>query len=141
VEQITTLTILNSDNCMSRLKFLGLTSDMAIIDGGVSSILSFSSCNFVCVRVSALVNKMLKLPQEGVCCYMSRIHSNTPPYNFKDTQFEEHLFCEVDTGQNEKILIGSLHRSPSGTDNNFEQWCKIFKESKHTPSWGLFTNI
>jgi hypothetical protein len=60
---------------------------------------------------------------------MSRIHSNTPPYNFKDTQFEEHLFCEVDTGHNEKILIGSLYRSSSGTDNNFAQLCKIFKES------------
>ena len=51
------------------------------------------------------------------------------PYNFKDTQFEEHLFCEVVTGHNEKILIESLYRSPSGTDNNFEQLCKIFKES------------
>jgi hypothetical protein len=39
----------------------GSVSDMTIIDGGVSSILSFSSCNFVCVKVSALVNKMLKL--------------------------------------------------------------------------------
>ena len=60
---------------------------------------------------------------------MSRIHSNTPPYDFKDTQFEEHLFCEVDTGYNENILIGSLYRSSSRTDNNFEQLCKIFKES------------
>ena len=54
------------------------------------------------------------------------------PYNFKDTQFEEHLFCEVhvDTRHNEKILMRSLYRSsPSGTDNNFEQLCKIFKES------------
>jgi hypothetical protein len=45
------------------------------------------------------------------------------------TQFEEHLFCEVVTGHNEKILIGSLYKSPSGTDNNFEQLCKIYKES------------
>jgi hypothetical protein len=44
-------------------KFLGLTSDMAIIDEGVSSILSFSSCNFVCVKVSALVIKMLNYLQ------------------------------------------------------------------------------
>ena len=51
------------------------------------------------------------------------------PYSFKDTQFEEHLFCEVDTGHNEKILIWSLYRSPSGTDKNFEQLCTIFKES------------
>jgi hypothetical protein len=43
------------------------------------------------------------------------------PYNFKDRQFEEHLFCEVVTGHSEKILIGSLFRSPSGTDNNFEK--------------------
>jgi hypothetical protein len=61
---------------------------------------------------------------------MSRIHSNTPPYNFKDTQFEEHLFCEVDIGHNEKILIGSLYRSSSGTDNNFAQLCKIFNSGR-----------
>ena len=67
-------------------------------------------------------------PGRGMLLYV-KDSLKYPPYNFKDTQFEKHLFCEVDTGHNEKILIGSLYRSPSGTDNNLEQLCKIFKES------------
>jgi hypothetical protein len=75
------------------------------------------------------INISKENPGRGMLLYV-KDSLKYSPYNFKDTQFEEHLFCEVVTGHNEKILIGSLYRSPSGTDSNFEQLYKIFKESR-----------
>ena len=76
--------------------------------------------------LSANISK--NTPGRGMLMYVkdSLKHS---PVNIKDVKFDEHLLCEVDTGHNNKILIGSLYRSPSGTEENFQQMCNLFKES------------
>lgn len=40
------------------------------------------------------------------------------PYNISNSTFEENLLCEIQVGNNEKILVGSLYRSPNGSEEN-----------------------
>lgn len=51
------------------------------------------------------------------------------PYNISISTFEENLLCEIQVGNNEKILVGSLYRSPNGSEENFTQLCELFTES------------
>ena len=51
------------------------------------------------------------------------------PYTISQITLEENLLCEVQVGNNKNILIGSLYRSPNGSEENVNQLCEVFRES------------
>lgn len=50
--------------------------------------------------------------------------SNPRPSDF-EFEFEENLLCEIEVEGKKKVLIGSLYRSPTSSDNNFKLLCKL----------------
>jgi hypothetical protein len=59
------------------------------------------------------------------------IHKSIPASEVKMcTKFEENIFIQIDLSKNEKLLVGLIYRSDSGTEENNTRLCQLISEAK-----------
>ena len=67
-------------------------------------------------------------PSRGVALYMEKQLNAQACGQLNNTAFRESVWCQFESDNKEKCLIGCIYRSPNSTEENTQELCNILKK-------------